>query len=65
MGRAVMPQQKESSTWREPSSAPPVTVDNGTSAWGKPMDTSSSWDEHARDSRETGWGGQHKSFCEE
>lgn len=56
------PQQKESSTWGEPAAAPPVTVDNGTSAWGKPMDTSSSWDEPSRGSRESGsgWGSQHK-----
>lgn len=59
-------QQKESSTWGEPTPAPPVTVDNGTSAWGKPMDTSSSWEEPnrgepSRGSRESGWGGQHKS----
>ncbi|XP_077412406.1 trinucleotide repeat-containing gene 6A protein-like isoform X1 [Vanacampus margaritifer] len=57
------PQQKESSTWSEPSSAPPVTVDNGTSAWGKPVDTRSSWNEPARDNREPAsvWGGRHKS----
>lgn len=34
----------ESGTWCEPS-GPPVSVDNGTSAWGKPMDTSSTWEE--------------------
>ncbi|XP_061557520.1 trinucleotide repeat-containing gene 6A protein-like isoform X3 [Phycodurus eques] len=57
------PQQKESSTWGEPTSAPPVTVDNGTSAWGKPVDTRSSWNEPTRDNREpaSGWGGRHKS----
>nr|XP_040046309.1 trinucleotide repeat-containing gene 6A protein-like isoform X2 [Gasterosteus aculeatus aculeatus] len=55
--------QKESSTW-EPAPAPPVKVDNGTSAWGKPMDTSSTWEEPSRVTREPGpgWGGQqHKS----
>lgn len=60
------PQQKESSssTWGEPTAAPPVTVDNGTSAWGKPIDSSSGWAEPNRDnSRESvsTWGGQHKS----
>ncbi|XP_022064225.1 trinucleotide repeat-containing gene 6A protein isoform X2 [Acanthochromis polyacanthus] len=55
------PQQKDSSSWGEPTAAPPVKVDNGTSAWGKPMDSSSSWDEPSRDGRESGWGGQHKS----
>lgn len=55
-------QQKDSSSWGEPAAAPPVTVDNGTSAWGKPIDSSSSWDEPSRDSRESGpgWGNQHK-----
>ncbi|XP_034395185.1 trinucleotide repeat-containing gene 6A protein-like isoform X2 [Cyclopterus lumpus] len=54
--------QKESSTW-EPAPAPPVKVDNGTSAWGKPMDTSSTWEDPNRDNREPGpgWNGQHKS----
>ncbi|XP_067332253.1 trinucleotide repeat-containing gene 6A protein-like isoform X1 [Channa argus] len=57
------PQQKESSAWGEPAPAPPVTVDNGTSAWGKPMDSSSSWNELSRDSGDSGsrWDGQHKS----
>ncbi|CAJ1076430.1 trinucleotide repeat-containing gene 6A protein isoform X1 [Xyrichtys novacula] len=56
------PKQKESSTWGERTNAPPVTVDNGTSAWGKPMDTSSTWDEPSRSGRDSGsgWGGQHK-----
>lgn len=56
-------QQKESSSWGEPAAAPPVTVDNGTSAWGKPIDSSSGWDEPSRDNRDSGsgWGGQHKS----
>lgn len=56
-------QQKESSSWGEPSAGPPVTVDNGTSAWGKPMDTSAGWDEPNKDVRESGpgWGNQHKS----
>uniref|UniRef100_A0AAX7SJR4 TNRC6 PABC binding domain-containing protein n=1 Tax=Astatotilapia calliptera TaxID=8154 RepID=A0AAX7SJR4_ASTCA len=56
------PQQKESASWGEPSAAPPVTVDNGTSAWGKPNDKSYSWGD-GRDSRESGsgWGSQHKS----
>lgn len=59
------PQQKESASWGEPSAAPPVTVDNGTSAWGKPNDKSYSWGDgrDSRDSRESGsgWGSQHKS----
>lgn len=56
-------QQKESSSWGEPSAGPPVTVDNGTSAWGKPMDTSAGWDEPNKDVRESGsgWGNQNKS----
>ncbi|XP_077590011.1 trinucleotide repeat-containing gene 6A protein-like isoform X2 [Stigmatopora nigra] len=56
-------QPKESSTWGEPASAPPVTVDNGTSAWGKPVDTRSSWNEPTRDNREpsSGWGSRYKS----
>ncbi|XP_054891166.1 trinucleotide repeat-containing gene 6A protein-like isoform X2 [Poeciliopsis prolifica] len=56
-------QQKESSSWGERSAGPPVTVDNGTSAWGKPMDTSAGWDEPNKDVRESGsgWGNQHKS----
>lgn len=57
----------ESSTWEHP--APPVTVDNGTSAWGKPVDAGSSWEEPGRDnSGGSGWGSapvgqqaQHKS----
>ena len=36
--------QKGESSWGEPA-GPPVSVDNGTSAWGKPMDTSSTWEE--------------------
>ncbi|MBN3306872.1 TNR6A protein, partial [Amia calva] len=37
------PPPKVESSWGE-SSAPPVAVDNGTSAWGKPMDTGTgSW----------------------
>lgn len=53
------PSQKEPSTWGEP--APPVKVDNGTSAWGKPINASG-WEDSNRDSREgSGWGGQHKS----
>uniref|UniRef100_A0A667WA86 Trinucleotide repeat containing adaptor 6A n=1 Tax=Myripristis murdjan TaxID=586833 RepID=A0A667WA86_9TELE len=58
------PQQKEPSPWGEPAAGPPVTVDNGTSAWGKPTDSSSGWNEpSSRDSRESGsgWGSQHKS----
>uniref|UniRef100_A0A3B4AD55 Uncharacterized protein n=1 Tax=Periophthalmus magnuspinnatus TaxID=409849 RepID=A0A3B4AD55_9GOBI len=55
------PSQKESSTWGEPAPPVPVTVDNGTSAWGKPMDTSG-WEDSGRDNRESsGWGGQQKS----
>ncbi|XP_068192050.1 trinucleotide repeat-containing gene 6A protein-like isoform X2 [Antennarius striatus] len=55
------PQQRESSTWGESAPAPPVTVDNGTSAWGKPVDTNSTWNEPSKSSRESGWGGQQKS----
>ncbi|XP_061837613.1 trinucleotide repeat-containing gene 6A protein-like isoform X2 [Nerophis lumbriciformis] len=53
-------QQKESSTWGEPMS---VTVDNGTSAWGKPVDSNPGWKEPTRDNREPacGWEGRHKS----
>ncbi|XP_072298719.1 trinucleotide repeat-containing gene 6A protein-like isoform X3 [Eucyclogobius newberryi] len=55
------PPQKESSTWRDPAPAVSVTVDNGTSSWGKPIDTSG-WEEPGRDGREgSGWGGQQKS----
>ncbi|KAM9746324.1 trinucleotide repeat-containing gene 6A protein-like isoform 3-T4 [Menidia menidia] len=56
------PQQKESSSWGEHTPAPPVAVDKGTSAWGKPVDNSTGWDEPSRDSRESGsgWGTQHK-----
>lgn len=34
--------------WGEPPPAP-VTVDNGTSAWGKPVDTGPSWGEPVGD----------------
>lgn len=59
----MYPKQKDSSSWGEPTTDPPVTVDNGTSAWGKPVDTSTGWDEPSRDKRETssGWGSQNKS----
>lgn len=58
----------ESSTWGEPA-GPPVSVDNGTSAWGKPVDTASSWQQPGREnSGGSGWGNaavgqqsQHKS----
>lgn len=57
----------ESSTWVD-HAAPPVTVDNGTAAWGKPVDTGSSWEESGRDSGGSSWGippvgqqSQHKS----
>ncbi|XP_047214711.1 trinucleotide repeat-containing gene 6A protein-like isoform X2 [Girardinichthys multiradiatus] len=55
--------QKDSSSWGEPSAGPPVTVDNGTSAWGKPVDTCTGWDGPSKDVRESGsgWGSQHKS----
>jgi len=54
------------------AAAPSVSVDNGTSAWGKPVDTKSSssgptWEEHGRDPPSRGpeagssWGGQHKT----
>lgn len=57
------PPKKESSTWGEPASTVPVTVDNGTSAWGKPTDSSSTWEDPSREGRESGpgWGGPHKS----
>lgn len=63
-----MPQKMESSTWVEPA-APPVPVDNGTSAWGKAVDKSSNWEEPGREnSGGCGWGNtavgqqsQHKS----
>ncbi|XP_041854451.1 trinucleotide repeat-containing gene 6A protein-like [Melanotaenia boesemani] len=57
------PQQKDSSSWGEPTAGPPVTVDNGTSAWGKPVDSNTGWNEPSRDSTESGsrWGTQHKS----
>ncbi|XP_051571900.1 trinucleotide repeat-containing gene 6A protein-like isoform X2 [Myxocyprinus asiaticus] len=62
------PQKMESSTWGEPA-GPPVKVDNGTSAWGKPVDSGSSWEEPGREnSGGGGWGNaavgqqsQHKS----
>lgn len=42
--------------WGEPS-APATTVDNGTAAWGKPMDTGTSWGEPVGDAGGTsGWG---------
>ncbi|TRY90733.1 hypothetical protein DNTS_004504 [Danionella cerebrum] len=52
------PQKMESSTWGE-QCAPPVSVDNGTSAWGKPADAAgSSWEEPGRESSgSSGWGG--------
>ncbi|XP_068605700.1 trinucleotide repeat-containing gene 6A protein-like [Brachionichthys hirsutus] len=56
--REPYPQQRESSNWGEPATGPPVTVDNGTSAWGKSVD--SSWNEPSKSSREPGWGGQPK-----
>lgn len=62
------PQKMESSTWVDPA-APPVSVDNGTSAWGKPVDSGSSWEVPGREnSGGNGWGNaavgqqsQHKS----
>lgn len=62
------PQKIESSTWGE-HAASPVTVDNGTSAWGKPVDTGSSWEGPGREnSGGSSWGNtavgqqsQHKS----
>ncbi|KAM9392795.1 trinucleotide repeat-containing gene 6A protein-like isoform 2-T3 [Pholidichthys leucotaenia] len=56
-GEPFPPQR--SSSWREPGAA--VTMDNGTSAWGKPIDGNTRWDESSKDSKESGWGGQHKS----
>lgn len=55
------PPQKEPSSWRDPSAAPPVTVDNGTSAWGKPKDSNYSWDDGRDRESGSGWGNQHKS----
>uniref|UniRef100_A0A8C6KJ98 Trinucleotide repeat containing adaptor 6A n=1 Tax=Nothobranchius furzeri TaxID=105023 RepID=A0A8C6KJ98_NOTFU len=52
---------KDSSSWREPAAGPPVTLDNGTSAWGKPTDSSAAWEEPSRKSRESVWDSQHKS----
>lgn len=51
------PQKAESSSWTEPA------VDTGTSAWGKPMDSGSSWDDPGRENRGNGWKSQsqHKS----
>jgi len=62
------PQKNESPTWVE-HPASPVTVDNGTSAWGKPVDTGSSWEGPGREnSGGSSWGNaavgqqsQHKS----
>ncbi|KAF7220840.1 trinucleotide repeat-containing gene 6A protein isoform X1 [Nothobranchius furzeri] len=54
-------QHKDSSSWREPAAGPPVTLDNGTSAWGKPTDSSAAWEEPSRKSRESVWDSQHKS----
>lgn len=56
------PQKMESSTWGETSGPPPVSVDNGTSAWGKPMDTGSSWEDPGRENSGTsGWGNSSMS----
>ncbi|KAM8824943.1 LOW QUALITY PROTEIN: trinucleotide repeat-containing gene 6A protein-like [Synchiropus picturatus] len=58
------PPKKESSSWGEPTSTTPaVTVDNGTSAWGKPVDSNTGWNEPSRESRDSGsgWGSQHKT----
>ncbi|XP_041085559.1 trinucleotide repeat-containing gene 6A protein-like isoform X11 [Polyodon spathula] len=45
-------QPKSESSWGEPS-VPPTTVDNGTSAWGKPMGTGNSWGEPGNEN--AGW----------
>ncbi|XP_029110102.1 trinucleotide repeat-containing gene 6A protein-like [Scleropages formosus] len=54
--------KSSSSSWGEPyetaqkcesSWVVPVTIDNGTSAWGKPVDTGASWEEPAS----CGWAG--------
>uniref|UniRef100_A0ACB8FK96 Uncharacterized protein n=1 Tax=Sphaerodactylus townsendi TaxID=933632 RepID=A0ACB8FK96_9SAUR len=45
-----------SSSWGEPP-PPPTTVDNGTSAWGKPVDTGASWGDSIGDAGGTAnWG---------
>lgn len=51
------PQKGESSSWTEPA------VDIGTSAWGKPVDSGSSWDDPGRENTGNGWSSQsqHKS----
>lgn len=42
--------------WGKPSPAP-ASVDNGTSAWGKPVDTGPSWAESVSDAATTSsWG---------
>lgn len=46
------PQKAESSSWAEPA------VDIGTSAWGKPMDSGSSWEEPGREKTGNGWSSQ-------
>lgn len=47
------PQKVESSSsWPEPS------VDTGTSAWGKPMDSGSGWDDPGRENAGNGWNSQ-------
>ncbi|KAG5854473.1 hypothetical protein ANANG_G00038220 [Anguilla anguilla] len=49
--------QKSESSWGEPA-GPPVSVDNGTSAWGKPVDVGASWEEPGRQNANAGsWGG--------
>ncbi|KAJ8387107.1 hypothetical protein AAFF_G00160470 [Aldrovandia affinis] len=49
------PKPVESSTWGEPT-PPPVSVDNGTSAWGKPVDASSTWEGPGRECGAAGLG---------
>ncbi|KAJ8246093.1 hypothetical protein GJAV_G00263570 [Gymnothorax javanicus] len=49
-------QKSDSSSWGEPA-GPPVSVDNGTSAWGKPVDTGASWEDAGRPNANSGtWG---------
>ncbi|XP_069065791.1 trinucleotide repeat-containing gene 6A protein isoform X2 [Pleurodeles waltl] len=57
---SAMPTKESSRTsgWGEPWSETPTQatpVDNGTSAWGKPMETSGGWGQHNTDAP-TGWG---------
>ncbi|XP_032896760.1 trinucleotide repeat-containing gene 6A protein isoform X3 [Amblyraja radiata] len=55
-GESCTVQTKPDSSWGGPP-ALTVTVDNGTAAWGQPMDTGANWREPVNDSPGTsGWG---------